>query len=162
MEIRYQTAGMAAELVGPWTLRYDSALSGTSKWKVIAADPWTAGTWGTSGGFTTGAFSDWAAGGPTIPLPAFGTYLLEFGAYLAPATGPMVASITLIATGLAAFNAYAVGVADNSAGIGAEHSIGSTYKAIGISGTLKQQQKTTANTVSGGGRFITATPLRLG
>ncbi len=73
--ILYQTAGMLANEVGPWILRYDATLSGTSKWKVLSALPWVVEV-ETSEATATNTFTDLTTVGPTITTPAPGDWLV--------------------------------------------------------------------------------------
>lgn len=76
-EILYQTAGMVTAGVGPWHLRYDSALSGTSKWKVLGADPLMAEA---AAAVTTQSNAPVDLTGPSLSVPEAGLYVVEIGA----------------------------------------------------------------------------------
>lgn len=164
MTILYQTTAMATAGVGPWTLCYLSALSGTSKWKVLAADPWYAGgsdptaVAGTSISPTWGDFSDV---GPTIALPVPGDYIVRFGAALTCGVAVSDAiNVAPVATGLAAGIANMISCWNTTAGTAVDlGGLASTVKAAGISGTLKMQHIGTGTAKR---RFIEAVPLRLG
>ena len=166
MEILFQTAAMATALVGPWRLRYDSTLSGTSKWKVLAADPWYAGggdataVAATSASPTWGDFSDV---GPTIALPVLGDYVIRFGAALTcGGTTPDAMNVTPVATGLTPSIANMISCWNTAATAAVDlGGLSSTVKAAGISGTLKLQH-TKSGTGSAKRRYVEAVPLRLG
>lgn len=80
-EILFQTAAMVTAGVGPWTLRYDSTLSGTSKWKVLAgeqlADEITA-----IESTSSAVFVDLTTIGPSITVPWPGIYDIAVGGHI--------------------------------------------------------------------------------
>jgi hypothetical protein len=156
MEILYQTAGMASALVPPYHLRYDSTLSGTSKWAVISAAPWIAEGAASVALSTTASYVDFSTS-LQITLPAAGDYDLTFG--LTPGSpGPgAVVYAAPAATGLTAATANAVKV-----GASAESSVHRCLQALGISGTLKLQYITNSIGATCTARYLTVTPRRLG
>lgn len=159
MTILYQTAAMATAGVGPWTLCYLSTLSGTSKWKVIAADPWLTTVAVAMALPTTGAFTTFTDGLPTIALPVAGDYHVAFGGACEHQTAGQLIAIAPAATGLTpSFDVAAIMEGQNVTSIGRE------ITALGISGTLTMKYLVNAASASAGveQRWIAATPIRVG
>lgn len=157
MEILYQTAGMATALVPPYHLRYDSTLSGTSKWAVISASPWLATALG-SVTVPTPSFANFSDSAPSIALPSLGDWAIRCGAELAvtPVTAT-AAAVVPIATGLAAS-------VDNEALISGKQitaSVSREIRASAVSGTLRLQGGAN-DAATAARRFLAATPIRLG
>lgn len=158
-EILFQSAGMVTAGVGPWHLRYDSALSGLFKWAVISAAPWAVNV---EAGVTLGlsaSFADLSDGLPTILLPAAGDYVVDWGASITTGgTAPTSSSVAPAATGHAASEdiTFWNTAANTSA------SVSRRLRLDGISGTLKLQGKSSNATATAARRSLAATPVRLG
>lgn len=159
MEILLQTAGMVTAGVPPYLLRYNSALSGTSKWAVISAQPWVKQVDAPVSIPT--AVADFSDGQPSFALPAPGDYTLRVGAYITVPATAEGGGVFPVATGLAAAQVNSARMATGSGFIVAA-SVANESVVTGISGTLKLQGASSLSGNLAAQRFLSATPRRLG
>lgn len=159
MEILFQTAGMVTDGVPPYLLRYDSTLSGTSKWAVVSAQPWIKQADAAAAIPTT--LGDFSGGQPSFALPAPGDYTLRVGAYITVPATAEGGAIFPVATGLAAalINGVAMGT---GGGFIIAASVFNETVVTGISGTLKLQGNASLAGNTAARRLLSATPRRLG
>lgn len=164
MEILFQAAAMVTAGVPPYHLRYDSSLSGTSKWAVLSATPWIVTTTTAETVAASVAYADYADGGVTLALPSLGDYATEFGADLSHSAPNNFMVTAPAATGLAAADANWIIVA-NSSPSGSNvmrASVSRTIRLNGISGTLKLRYRCPNAGGAALQRYLSVTPLRIG
>lgn len=141
-----------------WNLQYDA--SGTYPWKFIGGPPLNANAY--TSAFTTSGTS-WQTTSTSVALPLPGDYDLTFGGH-ANGANATTAGLSPNCTGITAPNGT-TGAANSSgafAYIAANtgEQIASTYRAVGISGTLAlYAQSAVAVTIFR--PYITATPVRV-
>lgn len=167
-EILFQTAAMLTAGVGPLVLRYNSALSGTSKWKVLAADSWIVDVLG-NGDRSSTAYGDLTDGaGPSVTPGIAGVYVVQVGCEVfnsnAASGGTPVLAVS-----------YAIGATAVSDDDRAAQAVPQTYsasllsrphaKAVGAADAIVAKYaafNTTLNGFTVSRRYLRVTPLRLG
>lgn len=135
-----------------WRMRYYLA---STYWGFVGGSPLSARV-DTREGTASASYADLATVGPSIVLPFTGSYWVEWGCRADGTSGDQ-ANVGLTATGHAATDADSIEMAFPASG---SFAMSRGVLLTGISGTLKMQYKTNADTSFFKSRWISATPVK--
>jgi len=151
MEILFQTAAMVTAGVPPYLLRYDSSLSGSSKWAVISAAP-----------LIGRAVLQESTGGSTTNYSNLATIL----SVTCPVTGVWLVAHEAFMSGTGTDQSFSVGataadIGDHIAGTGSLARSG-ILKTITGGAVVTAKVRSVGGSGTFDGRLLSLTPVRLG